>query len=221
MTDDEYLLHAGMPIIEVQNMDPDIKHVIATDLQQQNLPYKYIETREIGKPYYTRLAAGLPNGLSGIRFYASSFKSGNNISIYPTYEFTDYKQPEGKDTFSIYFADAVRPNTYGGQIWHKDQYMNDWRTTSSSKMIPTEVSLQGANFSGQQLGNPDWKMKIKGCAWVHATVGDRNDKRIVVNYVYNPNKMNYSVSFNLGKFGFSIDPPEKVYSTGTALSLSY
>lgn len=221
MTDDEYLLRVGMPISEVQAMDADIKHVIATDLQQQNLPYEYIETKEVETTHPLQSITSTTNAIDWIHFYSSAFKSGNNISIYPTYEFTDYKQPRGKDTFSLYFADAIRPNTYGGQTWYKDQWMNDWRTDPSNRMIPTEASLQGANFSGPQLGNPDWKMKMKGCAWVHATAGSGNDKRMVVNYVYNPNRINYSVSFNLGNFEFLINPPENIYSTGTPLLLYY
>lgn len=46
----------------------------------------------------------------GIEFYASAFQNGSTIYVYPTYEFTEDKQPCGNDSFSFLLGEAIRPD---------------------------------------------------------------------------------------------------------------
>lgn len=155
--------------------------------------------------------------LTGISFTASAFKNASTIYIYPTYEFTSNKQPRGKDSFSFQLGAAMRPYEYGGKLWYKDNTMNDWKVGGT--LTANNQQLSGAEFSGSQLGTPDYAMKLKGVTYCHATAGNSSDKRIVMGYLYNPQKTGYSISFSYNGGGISYSPSGTAYTAYKTMNL--
>ena len=122
-----------------------------------------------------------------IEFYASAFQIGSTIYIYPTYEFAENKKPCGNDSFSFLLGEAIRPYEFGGTLWDKDNTMSDWAV--SGNLIANNQQLNGASYSGSQLGTPRSAMKFMGTTYCHASVGTGNDNRIVMGYSYQPKKV--------------------------------
>ncbi|NJP40082.1 hypothetical protein HCH52_03325 [Oscillospiraceae bacterium HV4-5-C5C] len=225
-SDDVYLQQTGMPEDVLQNMDNDFKAYIAADLKKSDTKlsrtgeasyqFDYVQTEIIPSisPFATT-----PD--SGVSLTAYAFKSGSQISVYPTYEFTQDKKPKGRDAFSFQLGAAMRAYDFGGQVWYKDSSMSSWAVGGS--MTANEQYWDGAVYSGTQLGTPDWSMKMKGCAWVHANVGTGTDKRIAMGYAYNPNKVNISVSFSTsGSVGLSFSTGSgTIYTTAKIVNLTY
>lgn len=157
--------------------------------------------------------------LTGIKFYVTAFKSGNDISIYPTYEFTTDKRPRGNDSFAIQMGDAIMPYNYGGKTWCKPYDKNDW-IASDNMVANTQVS-NGAEYSGKQLGTPDQSMKIKGCAYVHAKQGSGSSNQFIMSYMHNPNKHSYSLSFSAFGIGISYNSGGTIYTAAETFILKY
>lgn len=221
-----FFLSTGMSDQEINSMDEDILFFIYEDLQNANINEdlhfcRSAETMTGIGNMANPLEPMAVQLLSGITFYASAFKSGNTIYIYPTYEFTTTKRPRGMDCFTIELANAFNPFSYGGKLWVRNNSSEVWTSESYYTLTPTQVSLNGAKYEGTQLGTPDYAILIKGCTTVHATVGSGTDKRIAMNYMYNPNRANYSISFSAGGFGISVSSSGTVYSSGSIVTLSY
>mgnify|MGYP006972929730 FL=1 len=130
---------------------------------------------------------GSAEDFTGIEFYASAFKNGSAIYVYPTYGFTENKKPCGNDSFSFLLGEAIRPYEFGGTLWYKDNTMSDWAV--SGNLIANNQQLNGASYSGSQLGTPRSAMKFMGTTYCHASVGTGNDNRIVMGYSYQPKKV--------------------------------
>lgn len=225
-SDNTYLLQTGMPVKIVKEMDNNFKTYIVNDLKaldkqflrakKSSYQFDFIQTENI--PQFTTLSS---ETLTGINLTAYAFRNGSQINIYPTYEFTQKKRPRGKDAFSFQLGDAMRPYDYGGQVWYMDPPVNKWQLGSS--MVANTQNLNGAVYSGTQLGSPNWEMKMKGCAWVHADIGSGTDKRIAMGYAYNPKKINVSVSLSSGgSVGVSFSSGSgTVYTAAKTIRLSY
>ncbi|MBQ8040749.1 MAG: hypothetical protein IJ274_12950, partial [Lachnospiraceae bacterium] len=168
MSINEFLLETGMTQEEIDRIDPDFREYIVENLKEnagsQELEFVETETVSAIEPRVNQV-------LSGIEFTVSSWKSGSTIYIYPTYEFTTAKRPRGQDSFSFQLGDAMNPHTYGGKIWYKMDADDEWESTSSDTMTANTQTMNGAEFSGTQLGTPDFNIYIKGCAYAHANVG--------------------------------------------------
>ncbi len=108
---------------------------------------------------------------------------------------------------------------YGGKLWYKDNTMNDWKVGGT--LTANNQQLSGAEFSGSQLGTPDYAMKLKGVTYCHATAGNSSDKRIVMGYLYNPQKTGYSISFSYNGGGISYSPSGTAYTAYKTMNLSY
>ena len=214
---DDILRSYGMPEERIEALDDDIKQFMINDLvslESSSEPIEYVGCEEVEMP-----AMYVNQVLSGINFYCDSFLSGNTVSIYPTYEFTTDKRPRGEDSFSVCMGDALVPYGYGGQVWYKDSTMSDWAVGGS--MVANNQYSNGAEYSGSQLGTPDWAMKIKGCAYVHAQVGSGTSKQFILSYMHNPNKVNYSLSLNYGGFGIVYNSSGTIYSASRTFILDY
>ena len=61
------------------------------------------------------------------------------------------------------------------KLWYKDNTMNDWKVGGT--LTANNQQLSGAEFSGSQLGTPDYAMKLKGVTYCHATAGNSSDKK--------------------------------------------
>ncbi len=206
-TPDEFLLRTGMPMSEINQLDPDIKVFMVNDMRnsanESKLSYVPMDTTSMISPRVNQV-------FKDITFTATAFKSGSTIYIYPTYEFTADKKPKSNDSFAFQLGDAMVPYEYGGQLWYKDYTMSNWEVGGS--MTANTQSSNGAEYSGTQLGSPDLSMKIKGCAFCHADVGSGSDKRIIMSYMYNPNRGNYSISFSAYGLGISYSSSSTVYT---------
>ena len=102
---------------------------------------------------------------------------------------------------------------------YKDNTMNDWKVGGT--LTANNQQLSGAEFSGSQLGTPDYAMKLKGVTYCHATAGNSSDKRIVMGYLYNPQKTGYSISFSYNGGGISYSPSGTAYTAYKTMNLSY
>lgn len=216
MTDDEILLSTGMPQEEVNALDDDMKAYIVNDLKESgeiydDLTYVSAEMNQVPAPRVEDL-------LSGIEFEAVAFKSNNNVTIYPTYEFTTAKKPAGADCFGFVLGNAFESYEYGGKLWYKDSGMTKWEV--GGDLAANHQSLEGAAFSGVQLGSPDWSMKFKGCAYARAKLTSGTDKRIVMSYMYNPQRYSYSVSLSFYA-GVSFNCPDRIYTAASTTYLKY
>ena len=130
---------------------------------------------------------GREEDFEGIAFYASAFQIGPTIYIYPTYEFAENKKPCGNDSFSFLLGEAIRPYEFGGTLWYKDRTMSDWEV--SGNLVANNQQLNGASYSGSQLGTSNSAMKFMGTTYCHATVGTGDDNRILMGYSYQPKKV--------------------------------
>lgn len=201
----------------IEALDDDIKQFMVNDLQSlesTSETIEYVDSENVDMPslYVNQV-------LTGISFSCDSFLSGNKVYIYPTYEFTTDKKPRGEDSFSVCMGDALIPYEYGGQLWYKDDTMSDWAIGGS--MVANNQYSNSAEYSGSQLGSPDWSMKMKGCAYVHAQIGSGTSKQFIVSYMYNPNKSDYSLSFNYAGFGISYTSSGTIYSAAKTFILDY
>ena len=219
LTSDEFLVQTGMSQEQIEELDPDIKEFIVEDLKKRvGNDVDELQNVEI-KDEPMILPKGVDN-LTGIRFGVTAFRENGNIHIYPEYEFTDKKNPKGEDSFSFQLGDAVQPYEFGGQLWVLDDRLSlNWMLGGS--LTPTSVNLNGATYSGDKLGDLMYPMRLKGCLYCHAREGSGTDKGIAMNYVYNPNKFPYSISFSYKNIGISVQPPGTVYSAGDLMIMSY
>lgn len=200
LTEDElFLLNAGTPLDEIQSMDKDIMAYIVNELKKCDEPLSYISVEDAMQiqPLSSEI-------LTGINYTVSAYREGTSyVHIFPTYEFTTDKQPKGKDCFAYALGDAFAPveDGFTGALWYKDYTMSNWRI--SHNLIANQENLFGAEYSGSQLGSPQYAMKFKGCLGVKAKLTGKSDNRISMSYLYNPNKHNFSVSFSVGAVGIS------------------
>lgn len=212
---DEYLLQTGMPQKEVLQLDDEFKQFIVNDMknaENQEFTYIKLDDEDMIMPRTNQV-------LENIEFDVYAYQSGTRIYIYPTYEFTAEVKPRGKDNFSFQVTDAMRVYEAGGQLWYMDFTSSKWELGGTLK--PTIADSNGYQFSGNQLGTPDYSMKFKGCAYCHANVGDGDDKRIIMSYVYNPNRSALSVSFSVYGLGISYTSDKDVYSSAEVKVLTY
>lgn len=214
---DDILRNYGMPENRIEALDDDIKQFMINDLQSlesTSEPIEYVDSENVEMP-----ALYVNQVLSGINFYCDSFLSGNTVYIFPTYEFTDDKKPRGKDSFSVCVGDALIPYEYGGRLWYKDYPMSDWAVAGD--MVANNQYSNGAEYSGTQLGSPDWSMKMKGCAYIHAQVGSGTSRQLILSYMHNPNMANYTLSLNYGGIGIVYNSSGTIYSAARTFILDY
>jgi hypothetical protein len=106
----------------------------------------------------------------------------------------------------------MRPFEYGGRIWYKFDPMTDW--ASDGDLVANNQGFNGAEYSGNQLGTPDFPMKFRGNTYCHAHAGTGTDKRIIMSYMYNPNPSSYTI-------GISYSSPGTVYTNASTVVLNY
>lgn len=215
---EDFLTDSGMPSEKIEELDSDIKELIVQDLLSSgNSAWEYVETN-VEETAVSRAK----QVLYGITFTVSCFKSGSVIYIYPTYEFTTAKRPQGQDSFSFQLGDALVPYEYGGALWYKDDYdITEW-TKDDTPLVANTQTNNGAEFSGSQLGSPDWDMKFKGCTICHAYEGTGTNKNIIMSYLYNPDKKSYSITFSVYGVGITYTPSTgTVYTNAKTVVLSY
>lgn len=179
---DAYLQETGMPENEIQKLDEHVKQFIVDDLKSGDGKFEYMKINA-----EEQMMNGSAEDFTGIEFYASAFKNGSAIYVYPTYGFTENKKPCGNDSFSFLLGEAIRPYEFGGTLWYKDNTMSDWAV--SGNLIANNQQLNGASYSGSQLGTPRSAMKFMGTTYCHASVGTGNDNRIVMGYSYQPKEV--------------------------------
>lgn len=68
--------------------------------------------------------------------------------------------------------------------------MNDWEV--SGNLVANNQQLNGASYSGSQLGTSNSAMKFMGTTYCHATVGTGDDNRILMGYSYQRRKQGLS-----------------------------
>ncbi len=178
---DAYLQETGMPENEIQKLDEHVKQFIVDDLKNGDGKFEYMKI-DVGK----QAMNGREEDFEGIEFSASAFKNGSTIYVYPTYEFTEDKKPCGNDSFSFLLGEAIRPYKFGGTLWYKNSKMNDWEV--SGNLVANNQQLNGASYSGSQLGTSNSAMKFMGTTYCHATVGTGDDNRILMGYSYQSKK---------------------------------
>lgn len=212
---DIFLINTGMKQDQIEKLDPDIKEFIVNDMKNaEQLDFKFIATATVNtiNPMANQV-------LSGIQFTVPVFKSGSIVNIYPTYEFTTNKKPDGNDSFSFQLGNALLPYNYGGQIWGKDATTPTWQLAGT--LTANTQGFNGAEFSGNQLGNPASPILIKGATYCHANEGSGSDKRIIMSYMYNPNNNNYSISFSAFGIGIAYSSPNTIYTAAKTIVLSF
>ena len=216
---DAVLLQTGMSAEQVSSLDELTKQFIVDDLQSQNVsePFRYIDVSEERDVPSTRAT----DVFTAVAFSVTAFRSGNQVSIYPTYEFTDYRQPRGQDSFSMVLGNSVSTYEFGGKVWYQDPWSSTWKD-GETNLQTNRQELNAAEFSGNQLGDSTGPLKYRGNVYIHATATGQSDKRICLNYLYNPNGMSYSLSFSAGSVGISISVPfGTAYSKGQTLQMNF
>ena len=171
-------LYAGVSYVKAEEKVPSDYDAY---LQETGMPENEIQKLD------EHVKQFIVDDLKRIEFYASAFKNGSAIYVYPTYGFTENKKPCGNDSFSFLLGEAIRPYEFGGTLWYKDNTMSDWAV--SGNLIANNQQLNGASYSGSQLGTPRSAMKFMGTTYCHASVGTGNDNRIVMGYSYQPKEV--------------------------------
>ena len=134
---DAYLQETGMPENEIQKLDEHVKQFIVDDLKSGDGKFGYMKINA-----EEQMMNGSAEDFTGIEFYASAFKNGSAIYVYPTYGFTENKKPCGNDSFSFLLGEAIRPYEFGGTLWYKDNTMSDWAV--SGNLIANNQQLNGS-----------------------------------------------------------------------------
>lgn len=175
---DSFLMQAGMKREQLSFYSYEVKQFITEDLKQAGAGECELFDLTVST------AAALANGdvLEDIWIDALAFQSGDSLYIYLMYEFTKEKRPQGRDRFYLQFGEAIRPYQYGGRIWYQDKTGGKW--SDGETLEANQQGLQSAEYSGEQLGLVNQKMKIQGCASCHAVVGTGTDNRVIVGYVH-------------------------------------
>lgn len=216
---EKYLLSTGMTEEEIAAMDPDFREYIALDLMENTSKNDRIEYLEVKEDSQSGIKSN--QVLTGVSYSVSAYKSGSTIHIYPTYTFTSAKKPRGKDCFAYVLGDGVESYSYGGKLWWKETSNGTWVSDSNSSLTANQQGLNQAGYSGNQLGTPDYAIYFKGCTYCHANVGSGSDKRIVMSYMYNPNKASYTLGFNAGPIGISFSSPGTIYTSASTQYISW
>ena len=76
---DAYLQETGMPENEIQKLDEHVKQFIVDDLKSGDGKFEYMKINA-----EEQMMNGSAEDFTGIEFYASAFKNGSAIYVYPT-----------------------------------------------------------------------------------------------------------------------------------------
>lgn len=87
--------------------------------------------------------------------------------------------------------------------------MSNWKI--SHNVVANSQGLYGAEYSGSQMGSPDYAMKFKGCMGCYAYLSESTDTRVSIEYLYNPNRLNYGLSVGNGYVSFSVSGSGTAY----------
>lgn len=218
-TEDDFLRALGMDEEKIQSLDEDIKAFIVSDLKESE---DWSDCKYLNGEFEEEVMMRATEVLTGIEFSVATFKVTGEVKVYPTYEFTDKKKPAGNDCFSVQLGNALEMMEGTGKMWYYDDIStNSW--IEGGNMVTNALTLSSAEYSGSQLGTPDYPMKIKGCAVIRAQIGSGTDKRVALSYLYNPKNIAYSVSAPLlGGFGVSYSSTTgKIYSAAKIFELNY
>ena len=120
---DAYLQETGMPENEIQKLDEHVKQFIVDDLKSGDGKFEYMKINA-----EEQMMNGSAEDFTGIEFYASAFKNGSAIYVYPTYGFTENKKPCGNDSFSFLLGEAIRPYEFGGTLWYNERLGSQWKS---------------------------------------------------------------------------------------------
>lgn len=216
----DFLASTGMPTSEIESLSDEERDYITKTLlegKDVNEDIVYIPSHTIDAPqtYGTEV-------LNNIEFNVQSFKNGDYVSIYPTYEFTDYKKPVGMDAFAFTMGDALIPIEYGGLVWYKDDYfVPKW--TVAGPMIANEQFSTGAKYSGEQLGDQRLgsALKIRGNAYCKARIGNGDSRQFIASYAFNPSRGNLSIEVTVGGVGIQWQSDHTLYVRSQTVWLDF
>ena len=217
-TNYDFLLQAGMPQEEIATLDSITKEFIVNNLREAGVtPF---ELEYIDLEVVPTIVQRVNQLLTGVTYTVFAFRSGNTVFIYPTYEFTTARRPRGQDSFAVSLGDALQPFNYGGQLWARDPLISPVWDPQWSLHANTQ-SFSGAAFSGSQLGTPSWPVQFRGNTFIHANIGSGSDRRIIMTYMYNPNRNNFSISFSAFGLGVSFNSSGNIWTSASTQVLNF
>lgn len=180
---EEYLSKTGLTAQEINALDMDIRQFIAEDLTGAG-EGQWKVNRDV------QSLTTVHSEPDAVAFYITVyvFQMETSFRFYAVYESSTGIMPVGNDSLSLNFGDRFAPLEYGGQLWYKKAGDENW--TEGGRLSADRQTLEGAGFTGRQLGDFQRKMLIKGCVWCCAAEGEGNDARVIVDYIHKPPKEN-------------------------------
>ena len=223
LTSRELLQKTGMDEATLSEMDDELMDYISENLCSQVEDIDDVTWIPTSVELSDTRMEGSRNTqlLTNISFSAYAYKSGSVIYIYPTYEFTDMKRPRGNDSFAFQLGNAMAPYSFGGKMWYKLNAGDSWQSNPNDILTPNFTPLDGAVYSGNQLGTPDFPLYLRGVTYCYCSAGAGSDKRIAITYMYNPSILGFSYSFSYMGFGVNYTSSGTIYQASTIITLSY
>ena len=198
---DSILRNAGTPEDKLAAMDDETKLFI---YQNSGEDIEYIEVKEEPK-LATYSNSQIPP--EELVISVNAYKNGNNVDIYPKYQWMVPVKPRGKDYFGYYTSTSysVVPNVRQNTIWATFPTPVRWEISSAGY---AGSSLYGYEHRGVDLGSPDSPLYIKGNFYFQVnTLTSNPDKKISIAYVHDlSSSSSLSYGLSVGPFGFSVTP---------------
>lgn len=200
---DAFFEKANVPEQKIEELDDELKKFIISN-SGTNIEYVEVIREEIVAPR----ANGYTISTTELSLSVVVFKSGNQLEIYPTYEWLTPTKPKGKDYFGYAVSSSYSavPNERSNRIWYKLDVDDAWTVSGSATY--TGSSIYGYEHSGSSLGSPDFKLYLKGCFYYKVDIDSSNPvKKIAMSYVHDKSwfsSVSYGVSY--GPASISITP---------------
>lgn len=200
---DAFFENASVPKEKINELDDELKKFIINN-SGGNIEYVEVIKEEVVVPY----ANGYTISEDDLSLSVVVFKNGNQLDIYPVYEWLTPTKPKGKDYFGYAASNSYSavPNERSNGIWYKLEASDSWENGGSATY--TGSSLYGYEHSGSSLGSPDFELYIKGCFYYKVDIESSNPvKKIAMSYVHDKSwfsSVSYGVSY--GPASISVTP---------------
>ena len=200
---DTILRDANVPDEKLEDMDVEFKRFI---IETSGTDMEYVETVREQTPNTRAGEYTIPTSELKLEVYA--FKSGNILSIYPSYEWLVPVKPKGKDYFG--YATSTSYSARSGErsniIWTKFVNASNWEDNGPATY--TASSLYGYQHKGSSLGTPTGKLYIRGNFHYKVDIDSSNPlKKIALAYVHDTSSgSNYSYGVSYYAASISITP---------------
>ena len=194
---------ANVPEEKLQELDEELKKFI---ISNSGTDIEYVEV--VKEDNVIPRADGYTISDEDLSLSVIVLKSGNQLEIYPIYEWLTPVKPKGKDYFGYAVSSSYSavPGERSSRMLVKMEKNDSW--TNEGAITYTGSSIYGYEHSGSTLGTPSFKIYIRGFFYYKVDIESSNPvKKIVMSYVHDTSwfsSVSYGVSY--GPASISVTP---------------